>query len=394
MKAMCFAIIKRLGRFVADIKKGLQKEGMDDIADCIRTERKGDLPQKTTAKRNPKFKDTKIFLPRVLCKGKSGLWRNIIYSHDILQEIDFSQISYSKKSSWTPENRDFLKVSAVKVDIEGGGGGRGWPYARQTERKEIEGLGYSFLIKRLCHFIPNPWDAGRIFDETISALKAKGISDQKIYLSRAHLLESMEEDITRQIDALGEKIFKDKLKSGSLCFKIFKRHIDINWEMGYEMDFIVSSGDKALKREDGGDFQRSLFDAADPRHYNELEKQAAWYLDDKEAVKWWHRLIARQGYHLQGWQRRKVYPDFLAFISPDNKIKKLAVLETKGDHLKGNDDTNYKRKLFQVLERHAADKSLNVGDMEVVSEKEQKMIFKILMEKTWREDLGQLISSP
>ena len=29
--------------------------------------------------------------------------------------------------------------------------------------------------------------------------------------------------------------------------------------------------------------------------------------------------------------------------------------------------------------------------MEVVSEKEQKMIFKILMEKTWKDDLGKLM---
>jgi len=42
-------------------------------------------------------------------------------------------------------------------------------------------------------------------------------------------------------------------------------------------------------------------------------------------------MAAKQNYHLQGWQKRKVYPDFLAFISPDNKIRKLSVLETKGD---------------------------------------------------------------
>ena len=86
-----------------------------------------------------------------------------------------------------------------------------------------------------------------------------------------------------------------------------------------------------------------------------------------------------------------MYPDFLAFISPDNKIKKLSVLETKGDHLKGNEDTEYKRKLFEILEKHATNESVSVGDMEVVSEKEQKMIFKILMEKTWKDDLGEII---
>ena len=101
-------------------------------------------------------------------------------------------------------------------------------------------------------------------------------------------------------------------------------------------------------------------------------------------------MVAQQDYHLQGWQKRKVYPDFLAFISPDNKIKKLSVLETKGDYLKGNEDTEYKKNLFKILEKHATNKSVSVGDMEVVSEKEQKMIFKILMEKTWKEDLDEI----
>ena len=384
-----FCYNKAVEQVVSEIKKGLQKEGMDDLADYVRTE-ENDF-KKVTAKRNPKFKDTKIFLPRVLCKGKNGLWRKLVYSQDILQEIDFSKISYSKKDSFTPKNIDSLQINSIKIDIENKEGQFSFPHISQNKKEDVTDIGYSFIIKRLCNFIPNPWDAGRIFDETINALKAKNISDKKIYLNRAYLLESMEKDIRNQIDELSEKIFTDKLKDGSLCFKIFKHQIDINWKMGYEIDFIVSTSDKVLRREDDRDFQISLFDTTYQRHYNELEKQVAWYLDEQEAVKWWHRMVAKQDYHLQGWQKRKIYPDFLAFISPDNKIKKLSVLETKGDHLKGSDDTRYKEKLFEVLEKHATNESVSVGDMEVVSEKEQKMIFRILMEKTWKENLGEVI---
>ena len=384
-----FCYNKAVEDVVSEIKKGLQKEGMDDLVDYVKTE-ESDIKKKT-AKRNPKFKDTKIFLPRVLCKTKSGSWRKIIYSQDILQEIDFSKISYSEKNNWTPENIDSLQVNSIKIDIENKDSQFSLPYISQNKKEDITEIDYPFIIKRLCNFIPNPWDAGRIFDETITALKAKNISDKKIYLNRAYLLESMEEDISNQIDVLSEKIFTDKLKDGSLCFKIFKHQIDINWKMGHEIDFIVSTSDKVLRREDDRDFQISLFDTTYQRHYNELEKQVAWYLDEQEAVKWWHRMVAKQDYHLQGWQKRKIYPDFLAFISPDNQINKLSVLETKGDHLKGNDDTRYKEKLFEVLEKHATNESISVGDMEVVSEKEQKMIFRILMEKTWKGELGKLM---
>ena len=384
-----FCYNKAVEDVVSEIKKGLQKEGMDDLANYVKT-KQNDF-KKITAKRNPKFKDTKIFLPRVLCKDKNGLWRKLIYSQDILQEIKFSKISYSKKDIWTPENIDSLQINAIKIDIENKDGQFSLPHISQNKKQNFVNLDYPFMIKRLCNFIPHPWEAGRIFDETISALKAKNISDKKIYLNRAFLLESIEQDIKEQINQLSETIFTDKLKKGFLCFKIFKKQLNINWKISPEMDFVVSENDKVLRRQNDKDFQISLFDTTYQRHYNEWEKQVAWYLDEQSAVKWWHRMIAQQDYYLQGWQKRKVYPDFLAFISPDNKIKKLSVLETKGDHLKGNEDTEYKKKLFKILEKHAINKSVSVGDMEVVSEKEQKMIFKILMEKTWKEDLGEII---
>ena len=156
--------------------------------------------------------------------------------------------------------------------------------------------------------------------------------------------------------------------------------------MGYEIDFIVSSSDKVLRREDDRDFQRSLFDVSYQRHYNELEKQVAWYLDEQAAVKYWHRIVKKQDYHLQGWQKRKVYPDFLACAVSGSRGNKYLVLETKGDHLKGNDDTQYKEKLFRLLERYHKEPAA-VGDLEIASPEEEKMIFKILMEKTWKPDL-------
>ena len=391
MRVIFFAITKLLREVVSDIRKVLQKEGMDDLADYVKTE-ESDL-KRTTAKRRSKFQETKIFLPRVLCKTKNGSWRKIIYAQDILQEIDFSKISYSKKDDWTPENINSLQVNSIKIDIEDKTGQFSLPYISQNKKEAVAEIDYSFIVRRLCNFIPNPWDAGRILDETIATLKGKRISDQKIYLNRAYLLGSMENDIRDQIDALSEKNFIDKLKKGSLCFKIFKQQIDINWTMGHEIDFIVSTNDRVLRREDDENLQFSLFDKTYQSHYNEFEKQVAWYLDEQDAVKWWHRMVAKQDYHLQGWQKRKIYPDFLAFISPDNKINKLSVLETKGDHLKGSDDTEYKKKLFEVLEKHATNESIDVGDMEVVSEKEQKMIFRILMEKTWKRDLSKLIKN-
>ena len=75
----------------------------------------------------------------------------------------------------------------------------------------------------------------------------------------------------------------------------------------------ISDQNRVLSQRDGSPLQLSLFDRTYEKHYNTLEKQVAWYLDEHQAIKWWHRMVARQSstdYHLQGWQKRKIWPDF------------------------------------------------------------------------------------
>jgi type III restriction enzyme len=106
-------------------------------------------------------------------------------------------------------------------------------------------------------------------------------------------------------------------------------------------------------------------------------------------VYWWHRIAVNQrAYSLQGWQRHRVYPDFLACLHVTEEGKfHFTVLETKGEHLKGNDDTEYKRKLFELLAGHAAT-ALRAGEMELITEP-QSITFTILMQNTLKEDLAK-----
>ena len=110
----------------------------------------------------------------------------------------------------------------------------------------------------------------------------------------------------------------------------------------------------------------------------------AWYLDGEKAVRWWHRIAIRHDWHLQGWQRNKVYPDFLACVQEmgNGKIR-FAVLETKGLHLKGNDDTAYKERLFELLEKVSA-KGVNVGEFKL-GVAQNEMRFELMLENNWRE---------
>jgi type III restriction enzyme len=50
---------------------------------------------------------------------------------------------------------------------------------------------------------------------------------------------------------------------------------------------------------------------------------------------------------LQGWQRDKFYPDFVALTKTGNII----ALEWKGEHLRTGEDTKYKEEVAKVWEQ-------------------------------------------
>jgi type III restriction enzyme len=123
------------------------------------------------------------------------------------------------------------------------------------------------------------------------------------------------------------------------------------------------------------------------KEFNDLEKNTAWYLDESQSVYWWHRIAVNQrSYGLQGWQRHRVYPDLLACVdgAEDGKLR-FSVLETKGDHLKGNDDTEYKRRLFDLFTRYA-DVTASIGQLDLEDQGEP-MRFRMVIEKNWKQEL-------
>ena len=84
---------------------------------------------------------------------------------------------------------------------------------------------------------------------------------------------------------------------------------------------------------------------------NSLEKQVAGIIDNQPNVLWWTRnKVGRGWYAIQGWQRNKVRPDFIvARKTTKNELEIVYVIESKGEQLLGNKDTQYKKNLFTVM---------------------------------------------
>ena len=64
---------------------------------------------------------------------------------------------------------------------------------------------------------------------------------------------------------------------------------------------------------------------------------------------------------------------------------RFTVLETKGRQLKGNDDTEHKRQLFEVLTEYH-ERVVDAGKLEIDLE-ENRLLFKMLLQNTWQVEV-------
>ena len=68
----------------------------------------------------------------------------------------------------------------------------------------------------------------------------------------------------------------------------------------------------------------------------------------------------RGDYYLRGWKQDRIWPDFVAMGGETEGKPHVLVFETKGEHLRDNPDTDYKRSVMDTLQN-----AFNCGTMTV-----------------------------
>lgn len=92
--------------------------------------------------------------------------------------------------------------------------------------------------------------------------------------------------------------------------------------------------------------RKSLYEAEEPG--NSLELEFMNLVSGIPNVHWWHRNPAKTGFYING-PTGKHFPDFII----RTKSQKTILIETKGEQLRGNDDTNYKTQIGKIWEEVA-----------------------------------------
>lgn len=395
-----FTFDQEVTEAINSVRKGLEDEGMADLASSVKSvdpvSGQARNMRRETIRRGDKFADLPpIFLPRVLHRDSTvpDGYRPLDYDRDVLGALDWESLRFlaPDKASMGSDKLE-RTVARVTLDRKAKESGQTvFELAQETiDALPEEGLDAPYLVRQLLDVVPNPWQGMRLLEETLAALREQGVSDEQIYVNRLDLVQVMKTDLREQVTAMAESLFRAKLDSGEIALRLVSsKDPALNWKIAETLELEISDVDPLLYRKNGEPLEKSLFEKVYQKEFNDLEKNTAWYLDESQCVYWWHRIAVNQrSYGLQGWQRHRVYPDLLACLHgvEDGKFR-FSVLETKGDHLKGNDDTEYKKSLFELFTRYA-DVTANIGQLELESHGEP-VRFRMVMEGGWREALAE-----
>ena len=248
----------------------------------------------------------------------------------------------------------------------------------------------AFLARQLSDIVPNPWIAFDLGKQALQLLSKK-YEKEIIAANFVFVIEELKKILDKEKNRLAEDVFRKLLDKKKLFFFLLQ-------EKGHHLlpSHIKVKSNRKLVRSDNSPIQKSLFDYVPDEDINDTEKAVAIYLDEQEQLLWWYRNRARKDFHIQGWQRNKIYPDFIAAKAPslleraggEADYDTVYVLETKGIHLKENDDTRYKKNVFALCNELGAKKPWK----ELFDEfPDHNFEFQVVFEDEWQGKINELM---
>jgi type III restriction enzyme len=384
-----FCFKPRASDLLESIRRGFENEGLGDIAGRITID-KGDtgLPEtsfKTVGYRD-RFKrfESKLYLPKFVIQ-ENGSWRDVNYETDLLRRVDWSLIDLDYIFNLALDKRPLvdrevvLGLSENKREVIR-------EKKRTFETLTMWQIDTVFITRQLLDIVPNPWIAHEICGKTVKAL-AKRHGATIVSYNLAFLIEELRKHLENERDRLAEIVFRDLIAKKILWFFL------IADKGGYRLPsrLRIKSDTKRLVRADNTQLERSLFEEVSEEGINQVEKSVAVCLDEQQKLLWWYRNLARVDYFIQGWKKNKIYPDFIfTDTSPGNvnDYDVIYVVETKGLHLKGSEDTAYKTSVFDFCNSLGKQRDWRELNMEF---KNRKIEFQVIYEDEWRNRINQIL---
>lgn len=388
-----YCLRQKAATVLDEIKKALEKEGYQGDGQAVR-DASGSKPEKTEriAKIRDKYKkqykkpfEGRIFVPR-FCVKNGDAAEGLDYFKHLLAKVDVEKFAYDDASEWDfsveleQAAEHFYQITIGKDATHREAKAEYLESDDQVKLWLVSTLGFDWLSAK---------QLKTIVDEVCKRLpNVKG----QLALIKGLLQQKIGGFIERETDRVTEDVFKTLHRQKKLAF--YLHTVEGRFEIPQEVSVRVT---KKLRRANDDDVERNLFDYV-PNDINEYEKSIALYLDEHPQVLWWYRnLVGRTHFSIQGYRRNLLYPDFVVqrgVVQSEFPVATVLVVEGKGKHLKGNEDTNYKRDVAAIYEEVGKECSWQ----ELAEQFENSQFrFQVLDEgeyedKNWRDDLNSMLT--
>lgn len=327
------------------VSAGFKNEGLEDLVTKVKFRDNETINATKTVKIKKEFSEkfqNSFYLPVWVMIDQNGSKRRFSYELDIKPKIDFSKVELNDEfltklenslSNETKERKAFaitLDDSSKTAIIE-----------EQSQSNGKAEINIDYLTRRLSEVVENPFLARVIGTRCLSQIEEKiGKDKLKEHYSFivSQLCKKFHEEKTKQ----EEEIFLEELKT---------QHLVLAVSDDDRVGFKVPTEDVITVSPIPSTYKYYLFDDVEVTAMNTLERKVGDLLDKQEKILWWFRnKVNRKWYSIQGWQQNKIRPDFVAAKkTADNRLELVYIIESKGEHLLGNIDTKYKKKVLDVM---------------------------------------------
>lgn len=338
------------------VRKGFDDEGLGDVMTGIEVRGPDgtiiNQPQVVSIKKEiRKNYPESLFLP-VWVIGTDKYYRRFSYDIDIKPMIDWASANLN---AWLKEIEPTIGTQR-HIQTEVILGIEGQAVERQLEASASMKFDALYLTRRLSETIENAFVANDIASAIFKNLNDKfdaDILDQ----DAGYIAREIEKKLLNLKRDQEQEIFEKLIKS-----EVLSLIVSDDERIGFEMpqkDMVANSIRST--------YRSSLYEDVEVASLNSLEREVVRIIEDSPNVLWWARNKAEKGwYAIQGWQRNKVRPDFvIAHKGSENDLELVYVVESKGEQLTGNPDTEYKAGVFEKMNKTKDIEQVKVRTMTV-----------------------------
>jgi len=373
------------------IKKGLEEDGMADLVKEIKTTDGSGGREARAVQRRSVFAHREIYLPLVL-RVIDDVVRPLDYEQDILFALDWSRLNVTSLVERIPLNAAGAERQMRRIRLVDQGAERIVDEADEFKPEALR-LDIPYAVRMVSDIVPNPWWTRDLVGKMLDGLRERGFTDAKLGEIAGLVIKELRQWLEDQRDSMAEAQFRAEVQAGRIQFRL--RTDGKNWRMPFQAETYEPLGAEHLVRSSGEPLAKSLFAPIYRGDFSSRdERDIAVYLDADHALTWWHRNVARSHYAVQGWRREKVYPDFIFAVQHDAHASRVVVLEMKGKHLAGNDDTEYKKAVLQLMTTaFEVEQGRRVGELELVMKGQTSVECDLVLMPDWRTRLPTFLAA-